>query len=151
MFSLFSGLRLLYLLLSLQYFRKQMILINYVRLIIDFKFGKAFFIQRKKHHFDTIVKATIIFKIFWDFLMLYQIILLPQVKRCAIITYKHDIYELPHELLNDLKLRILGNQKISGKRLNFIEWYPSAQSSCQIKILSILAKNSWKIEIRLFP
>ena len=26
-----------------------------------------------------------------------------------IITYKHGIYELPHELLNDLRLRILGN------------------------------------------
>ena len=33
----------------------------------------------------------------------------PQVKRCAIITYKHGIYELLHELLNDLRLRILEN------------------------------------------
>ena len=33
----------------------------------------------------------------------------PQVKRCAIITYKHDIYELPHEFQNKLRLRILGN------------------------------------------
>ena len=32
-----------------------------------------------------------------------------QVKRWAIITYKHDIHELPHELPNDLRLRILGN------------------------------------------
>ena len=37
--------------------------------------------------------------------MFYQIFLSPEVKRCAIITYKHDIYELPHELLNDLRLR----------------------------------------------
>ena len=29
--------------------------------------------------------------------MLYQIFLSPQVKRCAIITYKHGIYELPNE------------------------------------------------------
>ena len=50
--------------------------------------------------------------IFWDFLMLYQTLLSPQVKRCAIITYKHGIYELPQELPNDL-----GNQKISGERL----------------------------------
>ena len=49
-------------------------------------------------------QAPIIF-IFWDFLMFYQIFLAPQVKRRAIITYKHGIYELP----NDLKLRILGN------------------------------------------
>ena len=42
-------------------------------------------------------------------LMFYQILLSPQVKRWAIITYEHGIYELPHELPNDLKLRILGN------------------------------------------
>ena len=33
----------------------------------------------------------------------------PKVKRYAIITYKHGIYELPHELPDDLRLRILGN------------------------------------------
>ena len=27
----------------------------------------------------------------------------PQVKRCAIITYKHGMYELPHELPNGLR------------------------------------------------
>ena len=43
------------------------------------------------------------------FLMFYQIFLSPQVKRCTIIAYKHGIYELSHELLNDLRLRILGN------------------------------------------
>ena len=37
--------------------------------------------------------------IFWDFLMFYQIFLSQPVKRCAISTYKHGIYELPHELL----------------------------------------------------
>ena len=36
--------------------------------------------------------------------MFYQIFLSPEVKRWAIITYKHRIYELPHELPNDLKL-----------------------------------------------
>ena len=34
---------------------------------------------------------------------------LRQVKRCVIITYKHDIYELPHDLQIDLRFRILGN------------------------------------------
>ena len=47
--------------------------------------------------------STIIFIIFWDFLMVYQIFLSPQVKPCEIITYTHGIYELPHELPNDLK------------------------------------------------
>ena len=38
--------------------------------------------------------------------MFYQICLSPQVKRYAIITYKHGIYELPLELPSDLRLRI---------------------------------------------
>ena len=52
---------------------------------------------------------TIIFKIFRYSLMFYQIFLSPQIKRWAIITFKHGIYELLHELPNDLRLRILGN------------------------------------------
>ena len=44
------------------------------------------------------------FIIFWDFLTFYQIFLSPQVKRWEIITYKHGIYKLPHELPNDLRL-----------------------------------------------
>ena len=54
-------------------------------------------------------KTKTIFIIFSDFLMFYQIFLSPQVKRCGTITYKHGIYKLPHELSNDLTLRILGN------------------------------------------
>ena len=34
--------------------------------------------------------------------MIYQVFVSPQVKRCAIITYKHGIYELPYELPNNL-------------------------------------------------
>ena len=30
--------------------------------------------------------------------MFYKIFLLPQVKRWAIVTYKHGIYELPQDL-----------------------------------------------------
>ena len=41
--------------------------------------------------------------------MFYQIFLSPEMERWAIITYKHGIYELPHELPNDLRLKILGN------------------------------------------
>ena len=53
--------------------------------------------------------------------MFYQIFRSPKVKRCAVITYKHGAYELPHEIPNDLRLRILGNKEISGKYLNPIE------------------------------
>ena len=37
--------------------------------------------------------------------MFYVIFLSPQVKRCAISTYKHGIYELPNELLHEIRLR----------------------------------------------
>ena len=53
--------------------------------------------------------------------MFYQIFLSPQVKRCASTTYEHVIYELSHELLNDLRLRILENEEISGKCPKSIE------------------------------
>ena len=53
--------------------------------------------------------ATIMDIIFWDFLMLYQIFFSPQKKQSVIINNKHGIYEMPYELANDLKLRILGN------------------------------------------
>ena len=41
--------------------------------------------------------------------MFYQTFLSPQAKRCTIVTYNHGIYELPHQLPNDLTLRKLGN------------------------------------------
>ena len=52
------------------------------------------------------MQPTISFIVCWDFSMFYQIFLSPEVKRGAIITYKHDISELPHELLNDLRLAL---------------------------------------------
>ena len=45
----------------------------------------------------------------------------PQVKGSVIISNKYGIYELPHELLNDLRLRILGNEESIEKSQNFIE------------------------------
>ena len=45
--------------------------------------------------------------------MFDQIILSPQLKRSLIVSNKRGIYELPHELLNNLRL----------KSLNFIELY----------------------------
>ena len=41
--------------------------------------------------------------------MFYQIFPSPQVKRIVIISNKHDVYELPHKLPNNLRLRILEN------------------------------------------
>ena len=41
--------------------------------------------------------------------MLDQVFISPQVKQCAIITYKNGIYELSHDLPIDIRLRVLGN------------------------------------------
>ena len=84
-------------------------------------------------------KFTIIFIIFWDFLMSYQIFLSPQIKQCAVITYKHGIYELPHKLLNDSRLTILETWKIPGKSVN-----SSAHSSSQSKHLVNTSKKLLK-------
>ena len=55
---------------------------------------------------DSILEnQTIVEIILWDFLMFYQIFLSPQVKQRA--SNKQGVYELPHELPNDLKGRIL--------------------------------------------
>ena len=69
--------------------------------------------------------------IFQDFLMFQQIFLSPQVKRIMIISTKHVIYELPHELPNDLRIWILGKNKILRRSRIFTQLQPSAQSSSQ--------------------
>ena len=56
------------------------------------------FLTIEWHKKQKKIFQTIIF-IFWDFLMFYQIFLSPQVKWCAFTTYKHGIYELPHDLV----------------------------------------------------
>ena len=70
-------------------------------------------------------KSAISFIVFWDFWMFYQIFLSPQVKRCAIITYKHGIYELPYELPNDLRLRKLENIRKLSKPHRMIAQCPA--------------------------
>ena len=53
--------------------------------------------------------------------MFYKIFLSPQVKGSMIISNKHGIYELSHELPNELRLRILGISKRLSKSQNFTE------------------------------
>ena len=43
------------------------------------------------------------FKVLWDFLIIGQILLSPQVKRSVIISEKLDIYKISDELLIDLR------------------------------------------------
>ena len=48
--------------------------------------------------------------------MFYQIFLSPQVKQIVIISNKHGIYELPHELPNDLRLSPLGGLSYTHRK-----------------------------------
>ena len=70
-------------------------------------FNKWSYYQRYK--IQKKVLQTIIVVIFRDFVMFYQIFFSPQVKQSVIISNKHVIYGLPHELPYDLRLRILRN------------------------------------------
>ena len=65
-----------------------------------------------KHHIGykkvhkSPVGTTISLVIFRDFLMFYQVFLSPQVKWCAIITFKYGLYQLPDELVNNVIFHI---------------------------------------------
>ena len=65
--------------------------------------------------------ATIMEILLWNFLMFYQILLSPQVKRSVIISNKQGVYRLVHKLLNNLRLSILGNKEKPGKSQNLLE------------------------------
>ena len=65
--------------------------------------------------------ATIMEILLWNFLMFYQILLSPQVKRSVIISNKQGAYRLVHKLLNNLRLSILGNKEKPGKSQNLLE------------------------------
>ena len=113
-------------------------------------------LQRRLHFRINPFKAptpflTIILIILWDSLIFYQILLSPKMKRCTIITYRHGIYELPHELPKDLKLRILGNWEILAKCLHCIKWYSSAHSFCQNKNFVNTSKTLPKNGNKTFP
>ena len=56
---------------------------------------------------------TTMFIIFWKILIDEQISFSAQVKQSVIISNKHGLWELPHKLSKNLRLRILGNYKIS--------------------------------------
>ena len=89
------------------------------------------YLQANRYQLRTKNIITIMDKIFEDFLIFYQIFFSPQVKRSMIVSNKHSICKLPHELPNNFRVRILPNWESSGKSQNFIELQPSAQSPHQ--------------------
>ena len=65
--------------------------------------------QKKSVGLRHVAISTIIVIIFLDFLILYKIFFSPQMIQSVVISDKHGIYELPRELRNNLRPRILGN------------------------------------------
>ena len=65
--------------------------------------------QKKSVGLRYVAVSTIIVIIFLDFLILYKIFFSPQMIQTVVISDKNGIYELPRELRNNLRHRILGN------------------------------------------
>ena len=76
-----------------------------------------------------------------------QIFFSPQVMRCAVITYKRGIYELPDKLPNNLRDSILGNIRKVLKIHRII-----VIGHCRVfvpkRTLSKLPKNYWKFHMK---
>ena len=62
--------------------------------------------------------------------------LFPQVKRDLIISNQHGIYQLPHELPNDLRLRIIVNLIPTLERTILIEQTRGIPTALYIQIFS---------------
>ena len=63
------------------------------------------------------------------------------------ISKKYGRYELPHELLNDLRLRMFGKYEVLRRSQIFINYSVLLSLPPKTKILSIQVKNCSKIEI----
>ena len=53
--------------------------------------------------------TTMMYIIFWEFLVFYEFFYSPQVKRSVIISHKHGICNLLYKLKNKVRFSILGN------------------------------------------
>ena len=85
------------------------------------KFGSSLEVQRGKKNSNNLGQ---------NCLELYNALKqtrLPQVKRNVITSKAKMVYECPHELLNDLVLRMLGNKEILRKCQIRVETQSSAQ------------------------
>ena len=98
-------------------------------------------------HRYHINKHTILVIIFWHFLIIQHRSEQPQVKRYLISSITSLVDELPHELLNELGLRILGNYEILEKCQIWVKTQPSAKSSFQkLNSDNIAAKKRVKLD-----
>ena len=71
--------------------------------------------------------ATIVVIIFWNFTIFQYTSDSPQVKRNLISSIANFVYKLPHELLNNLRRRILRKQEVLEKSQIWMGTQPSPQ------------------------
>ena len=78
----------------LHYFKEVSVMLQLYHFIFPSKLelSNLMFLKRLSRQLILICGTAISCIIFWDFPMFYQIFLSPQVKRWAIISYKHGIY-----------------------------------------------------------
>ena len=82
--------------------------------------------------------------IFWELVMFYEIFLSPQVEQSVILSNKHGIYELPHELPNDLRFIIKEIRECQEDLKTLLNCSLMPSLTPKMKILSTLPKNCWK-------
>ena len=73
-----------------------------------------------------------------------------KVKRNMISSIANVAYELPHELPNKLRPRILGNKEILRKSQLWVETWPSAQSPFQELNFGISSQKTRKSRYQTF-
>ena len=117
------------LLLSKNYLRIYIFQISSVR--DNFVFSKCWFLIH--NHFYNILR----------FLLFHQIFLSPQVKQCAVITYKHGIQKFSYELPTYDHRKLGNNRKVSKPH----RMIPAPNPPAKINTPPILAKNPRKTEI----
>ena len=96
------------------------------------------------------VKAAILVAIFWNFMMFQCMSISPQVRRTLISSIINLVYELPHQLLNDLRLESLGNQELIENFQIWVETYRSAQSPFQKVTFGNINQKVRKSSIKVF-
>ena len=97
-----------------------MLLVAEAIVVVEEEISLMFFQIAEKFQRNSEVKKTIIMEIIlWDFSMFYHIFFSLGMKQRAFISNKQGVYELPHKLLHELRFRILGNKKKSGKSQHF--------------------------------
>ena len=88
--------------------------------------------------------------IFWNFTMFQYKLEQPQVKRNVITSKGNLVYELPHELPNGLRLRILGNVELLGRSQIWLQIQPSNQSPLQKFNFGISIQRACKSKYQTF-